>query len=216
MTVVEQSTPPELEYRSAQPIDVSWPRRTIELIVMPYEQETTVLHRGRPVVEVCDRHAWDGIERRANRVRANRDHDVTRTVGRALAFHPSREVGLVAELRIAQTPLGDETLTLAADEILDASAGFLPMADGEVWESRDRRRLTRCWLGHIALTPDPAYEGANVLDVRGGAGHAEAPAGTSTPVLDAILAARLAEQYGLPAVGAMQLPAVDDRRAGRL
>ena len=65
--------------------------------------------------------AFDGIERRANRVRVNRDHELQRTVGRAVTFHPSREDGLVAELKIAKTELGDETLQLADEGILDAS-----------------------------------------------------------------------------------------------
>lgn len=185
----------ELEFRTAQPLGVSWPKRTIELVVMPYEVEAHVLHRGRLITEVCSRGAWDGIERRANRVRANRDHDLTRTVGRALTFHPSRELGLVAELRISQTLLGDETLALAADEVLDASAGFYPMSGGETWETRDRRRLTKCWLDHVALTPDPAYEGAHVLAVRSADAGPSSPA--ATPVLDRLLAERMAAAYHL-------------------
>lgn len=158
-----------LEFRTAKPIDVRWPDRVIELIVMPYEEETVVPFKNTLVREICSRGAFDGVERRANRIRANRDHDLTRTVGRAIAIHPSREVGCVAEIRIAQTPLGDETLALAEDEILDASAGFLPFPGGEQWlENRSLRRLNRVWLGHIAFTPDPAYEGANVLSVRTG------------------------------------------------
>jgi HK97 family phage prohead protease len=158
----------DLEYRAATQIGVSFPKRTIELIVMPYETETVVEHHGRMVREIVSKGAFDGIERRANRVRVNRDHDITRTVGRALRFHPSREEGLVAELRIAQTELGEETLTLADEGILDASAGFLPMPDGETWPERSLRRLTRLWLGHVAMTPDPAYETARVLAVRSG------------------------------------------------
>src|SRR4029077_5183218 len=100
----------------------------------------------------------DGIERRANRIRVNRDHDVTRTIGRALKLHPSGQEGLVAELRIAQTYLGDKTPTLADEGILDASAGFLPMPNGEQWEGRSKRRLPKLWLGHIAVTPGPAHE----------------------------------------------------------
>jgi phage head maturation protease len=185
----------ELEYRSAEPVDVSWPRRTIELVVMPYEHEAAIYWQGRVITEICSRGAWDGIERRANRVRANRDHDVTRTVGRASALHPSRVEGLVADVHIASTALGDETLTLAADGILDVSAGFLPMAGGETWETRDRRRLTKCWLGHIAFVPDPAYDDAAVLAVR----HAGDPpaVSSSTPVLDRIIAERNAREYGL-------------------
>jgi HK97 family phage prohead protease len=182
-----------IEYRAAETLAVRFPDRVIELVAMPYEQETVVIHQGRAITEVCERGAFDGIERRANRVPVNRDHDRTRPVGRALALHPSHEVGLVAELRISQTPLGDETLELAADGAVAGSAAFRPFVDGERW-SRDRRsrRLTRCWLGHIGLVSEPAYEGAGVLAVRADT----EPAPTSaTPILDRILAERIAAAY---------------------
>jgi HK97 family phage prohead protease len=187
----------ELEFRSARQIGVSFPERIIELVVMPYEEETLVPYRGRMVTEVCSRGAFDGIERRANRVRVNRDHDVKRTVGRAVAFHPSREEGLVAELKIARTELGEETLVLAEEELLDASAGFLPFAGGERWETRARRRLTKCWLGHVALTPEPAFEGAKVLSVRAAAAAAGEPVEEplQTPNLDRLRLAELEARY---------------------
>ena len=72
----------------------------------------------------------------------------------------------MAELKISNTPLGDETLTLAADEVLDASAGYLPLPGGEKWLTRSSVRILKGWLGHIALVPEPAYEGARVLAVR--------------------------------------------------
>jgi HK97 family phage prohead protease len=174
----------ELRIRSAETIGVSFPKRTIELIVTPYETEASVPYNGRIVTEIFSRGAYDGIERRANRVRVNRDHARERTVGRALAFHPTREEGLVAELRIAQTELGDETLTLADEGILDASAGYLPMPGGEKWETRNRVRVLKAWLGHIALTPDPAYESARVLAVR----HTDPvePPSEPTPNLDMV------------------------------
>jgi phage head maturation protease len=51
--------------------------------------------------------------------------------------------------------------------MLDASAGFSVMAGGERWEeNRQLRRLTKIFLGHIAMTPDPAYRDAKVLAVR--------------------------------------------------
>jgi HK97 family phage prohead protease len=186
----------ELEYRSAKQLGVNFPERTIELLVMPYEEETLVPWQGRMITEVCSAGAFDGIERRANRIRVNRDHDLTRTVGRALSLHPSRQEGLIAEVRIAQTPLGDETLTLADEEILDASAGFLPMPGGEKWETRSRRRLNKCWLGHIALVPEPAYDSARVLSVRqAAAAIKEVEAIVSTPHLDQLRAELLAERY---------------------
>ncbi len=186
----------ELEYRAVTQLGVDFPKRIIELVVMPYEIEALVEYQGRMIREVCAAGAFDGIERRANRIRVNRDHDVTRTVGRAVALHPSREEGLVAEIRIAQTPLGDETLTLADEEILDASAGFLPMPGGEKWEGRNHRRLEKLWLGHIAMTPDPAYADARVLAVRDAStGPQQAPGPVETPNLDTVKGWLLADRY---------------------
>lgn len=165
----------ELEFRSAELAGVSFPQRTIELVVMPYEQTAIVAYHGRMIEEVCSRGAWDGVEARAGRIRVNRDHEARRTVGRSLAFYPSREEGLVAEVRISKTELGEETLALADDGALDASAGFALMHDpatrrikpgAEVWESRSRRRLNHLYLDHIALTPEPAFEDARVIAVR--------------------------------------------------
>jgi len=182
--------------RRVTDLDVSFPERTIELIVMPYEQETVVEHPQRPgvaVVEVCSRGAYDGIERRANRIKVNRDHRDDRIVGRALTLMPSREEGLVGRLRIARTTLGDETLELAADDCLDASAGFRPMGpDGIRWETRSRCRLVKCFLGHVALVGEGAYVGAKVLAVRENARVDVPPA---TPNLNALRAQMLRDRF---------------------
>ena len=183
----------ELRFRHAETVGVDFPKRTIELIVTPYEVEATVPFKGRMVTEIFSRGAYDGIQRRANRIRVNRDHVVERTVGRAVALHPSREVGLVAELRIAPTALGDETLALADDDCLDASAGYLPIQpDGELWETRNRVRIVKAWLGHIALTPEPAYVDARVLAVRNAQTVDAEP--TPTPHLDVVRSWRLADE----------------------
>ena len=193
----QQSEQPsgELRFRSAELLDVSYPQRIIELIVSPYEQEALVQHEGRIVTEIFSRGAYDGIERRANRIRVNRDHNIERTVGRAVAMHPSREEGLVSELRIAKTDLGEETLALAEEGILDASAGYLPMAGGEKWETRNRVRIVRAFLGHIALTPDPAYESARVLAVRNAADLSQPVTGDATPNLDQVRGWLLEDQF---------------------
>ena len=182
-----------IEIRAARQVGVSYPNRTIELVVMPYEDEALVEYKGRWITEICSRGAFDGVESRPNRVKVNRDHDYTRTIGRAINFHPSREEGLVAEIKIARTELGDEALTLADDEILDASAGFGVMKDGETWETRDRRRLTKLWLDHIALTPIPAFENARVLAVRDRTetGHVR----PVTPLLDQLRVQELERAY---------------------
>jgi phage head maturation protease len=84
--------------------------------------------------------------------------------------------------------LGDETLTLANDGLLDASAGFMPLGpDGEQWEGTNRRRIQKAYLAHVAFVPEPAYQGARVLSVRSH-GLTEPPGGFSTPNLDEVRA----------------------------
>jgi hypothetical protein len=176
------------EFRTVTEMGVRWPDRVIELVAMPYDTDAGVIVHGRPVIESCAPGAFDGCERRANRVKANRDHDPQRTVGRAIALHPSRTEGLVTELRIAQTALGDETLALADDQSLEASVSFAVMRGGEAWtEQRSRRRLTRCFLDHIALVPEGAYAG-RVLAVRAAATEAELVVPVPTPNLDEVTA----------------------------
>jgi len=130
----------------------------------------------------------------------NRDHDLNRSVGKAITFHPNRAEGLVAEVKISATPLGDETLTLAEDGVLDASAGFRPMPGGESWHERNTlRRIHKAWLGHIALCPDPAFEGARVLAVRSGPAAVldELPVlPAATPLLDEVRSWRLRDKFG--------------------
>jgi HK97 family phage prohead protease len=191
----------EIEFRSAETLGVSFPKRIIEVVAMPYNREAVVEYRGRMIRESVAPGAFDGIEKRPNRVNVNRDHDFTRQVGKGLSFHPSRQEGLVAELRIGRTALGDETLALAEDGMLDASAGFYPLdrADGrpgEEWPARNERRLTWLWLDHIAMTPNPAYQDARVLAVRTQP-SVEASGGivVATPNLDAARALRLADEY---------------------
>jgi HK97 family phage prohead protease len=191
---------PPIEYRGknegVQVTGVSFPKRTIELVVMPYETETVVPYRNRMVRETVARGAFDGIENRPSKVCVNRDHDTTRLCGKAVSFRPSRDEGLVAEVRMSRTDLGTETLELAADGILGASAGFWPWVYddgrlGEEWPQRDLRRLTKISLDHIAMTPTPAYADAVVLDVR--------EAGTvtvATPNLDVVKGWRLADEAG--------------------
>src|SRR4051794_20964861 len=147
----------EIEVRSAALVDVSFPKRTIELVVMPYETEAyDVDYHGRSITEICSRGAYDGVEARVGRIKVNRDHVRHLVCGRSIKFHTSREDGLVAECRISKSSLGEDTLNDCADGILDASAGFGlmrqngrtgPVVPGaEVWETRSRRRLNHLYL----------------------------------------------------------------------
>jgi phage head maturation protease len=175
-----------IEFRSVSDFEVRWADRTIELVAMPYDTDAAVMVHGRPCIESCAPGSFDGVERRANRVKVNRDHDLERTVGRACALHPSRTEGLVAEWRIARTPLGDETLALADDQSLEASVGFAVMPGGERWlEMRSRRRVTKAFLDHIAMVPEGAYEG-RILSVRAADLGAAPAAPIATPNLDQV------------------------------
>jgi HK97 family phage prohead protease len=181
--------PGPLEYRTAKQLGVDFQQRIIELIVMPYDERATVEHRGRMITESVAPDAFKGIEkRRRDKIPVNRDHDVTRLVGKTIGLYPERDEGLVAELKIVDTPLGQETLALASEEILNASAGFLPMPGGEQWPSRNERRLTKLWLGHIAMVAEPAFEGAKVLSLRSSNASA-------TPYRDALGAWLLSDEY---------------------
>jgi HK97 family phage prohead protease len=186
---------PIVETRSGdgyQVADVNYPKRIVTVIAMPYERPTEIVERGGAFVEVVTRGAFDGIEKRTSKIRANRDHSWDKPVGKVVALHPSRTEGLVAEVRISRTPDGDATLELCEDDVLSASAGFglLRRDDGRVWDdaevwSDDRtvRRLNRLWLDHLAFVPNPAYPDAAVVSVRHTPGRPqEAPQGEQVSV----------------------------------
>jgi phage head maturation protease len=156
-------------YRSSSVVGVNYAQRIIELVAAPYNEEAIVMWRGEPWRELFERGAWDGIEKRPNRVKANREHDKTRTVGKVINFWPSRSEGLVTATRIAKTPLGDETLALADDECLGASVGYAaPPRYVELDKSGQPglRRVKRAFMDHLSFVSDPTWESAAVLSVR--------------------------------------------------
>lgn len=156
-----------IELRRASVGEVNTAKRTVTLVVTPYEEWTPVMWNDQVWEESFSRSAWNGIEGRPNRVKANRDHNKERTVGRALKFFPSRAEGLVSEVRMAATPLGDETLALLDDDCLGVSAGFGALPSGQQIDRANRRRtVTTAYLDHISFVEDPAYTGARVLEIR--------------------------------------------------
>lgn len=184
----------EIEIRTTtQLLGVRHPERIIDLIAVPYDEEARVRFQGRLIVETVAPGAFAGV---SSPVKVNMAHDYERPIGRVAKFHPNDPRGLRTELRVVNTPTGDEVLELAAEDLLSASVGFMPLAGGEQYTvDRSRRRITRAMLDHIALTGDPAYQGAKVLAVRS-AGD-ERPAPTSTPNLDRIRLERLAVSAGM-------------------
>jgi phage head maturation protease len=185
----QQHGPIEIRHQS-ELVDVSFPQRMIELIVMPYEKEAEIVEGGRRFTEIVSRGAFDGVQRRLSKIRVNLDHNVSvdGTVGRTLALHPNREEGLVAEVMISKTR--DDVLMKASEGLVDVSAGFAVMAAGnghprgEEWRGSSYRRLTRLWLGHISLVTEPAHD-TRVLAVRDAA---ESGPVAATPLLDGWLA----------------------------
>jgi HK97 family phage prohead protease len=154
-----------LQYRSATAADVNRARRIIDVVAVPHDTPTTILEKGRSFVETITRGAFASVTGRTRRVPVNRDHVNERLVGQARNLDPNDPIGLTAELHIARTALGDETLVLAADDVLDCSVCFSIPPGGSV-EDRSSRRVHRAELHHIALVPEPAYPTANVIDVR--------------------------------------------------
>lgn len=156
-----------VELRTAVVAEVNFAQRLVTAIAAPYDQPTNVMWRGDVWSELFERGAWDGIENRPNRIKVNRDHNKSRTVGKAMRFFPSRDEGLVTELRIAQTPLGDETLALADERCVGLSVGFAALPKDQIIDRANRsRRVRRAFLDHISFVEDPAYAGAEILDVR--------------------------------------------------
>jgi HK97 family phage prohead protease len=190
-----------VEFRRVQELDVRYPERVISLIAAPYDAVAFVSYKGRMIQESFAPGSFDGIERRANRIKVNREHVLDKPIGRALAFYPSRTEGLVADLRISHGPNGDEALDLAADGVLDASVGFAPFPGHEGWNaSRSGRHITKAYLHHIALTSDPAYEGAHVLEVRRDALEPSATR-VGTPNLDQVRSWLLQDRLTAAAAG---------------
>lgn len=183
-----------VEFRSSSVAGVNFVQRIIDLVAVPYDEEAPVEYRGEMWNERFLRGAFEGIETRTNPVRANRDHDHGRTVGKVAQFWPSRAEGLVAAVRIAKTPLGDETLALADDDCLGASVGFSARRRDQQFERRTMTRtIKRAFVDHLSFVPDPAYLGAGVLAVRSATSAGESPLAADlpklvTPNLDELLA----------------------------
>lgn len=166
---------------------VDFTERVIRLIAVPYGQRALVEHRGELIEEEIQPGAFKGVEAAKSHVTANRDHDYTRTVGKAVDYDHDDPRGLIAEIRVSQTPLGDETLQLAADGVLRASVGMLIRRSDAVIRERVRS-VRRAFLDHIALVPNPAYAGAEVLAVRKAQPVVEPGQPVPTPNLDSIMA----------------------------
>lgn len=163
----------------AEVLAVDHPNRTITLVAVPYDEYANVPYRGEVWREVFRPGAFAGLDRiDPTTVRVSRGHNrddmtgVVDVVGKCIRLDTRSSVGLIAQVRVARTPLGDETLQLAAENLLSASVGFLAAPE---WVQVDRgtrtRTVVRAELDHIALVMTPAYSGAAVLAVRAAPHH---------------------------------------------
>jgi len=154
-----------IEFRQARTGAVDFADRTIEVRVLPYNEEVEVEDRGKLIRERVEPGALKGIDPKSTRITVNRDHDYGRTVGKVsdIREEPSGAVGV---MKISNTPLGDETLQLADDRVLGASVGMYVSRSGMEIRNGLRRIFRIDVLDHVALLPNPAYAGTEVLDVR--------------------------------------------------
>lgn len=155
----------QIRFRESEVVDVAYGKREITVIAVPYEQETVVDDGDGPLREKFLAGSFSGIESRAGKVTANRDHRRDRVFGLVKQFDSKAERGLISVVKASDTELGNETLQLARDGVLWASVGFgalrqhAPVVDG-------LRSIYKAFLQHLAFTPEPAYIGAEVIDVR--------------------------------------------------
>lgn len=182
-----------VEVRSAGTVgEVDRRERIIDLVVVPYNEITEVPYNGQMIEESVLPGAFAGIEvRDANRDRfvVYRDHYGS-PVGMARSVKDTSDC-LVASVRISPTTLGDDTLVLAEEGVLQPSVGMRVYPKDQRWSLGNRRRqITRAMLDHIALVPQQAYVGARVLAVRSADGVELEQLWTppATPLLDDVLA----------------------------
>lgn len=186
------SVPIEHRYAEVKIGAVDVRERLITVVAVPYEQPALVEYRSELWNELFLRGAFDSLAASPHRadpirtVRANRDHDKGRTVGKVMQFWPEREEGLVAEVRIARTHRGEDTLGLAIDDCLSVSVGFGVLPGGQILDRKTMtRRIKTAYLDHLSFVESPAYVGAQVLSVRDAAGsEATKLEPLRTPLLD--------------------------------
>lgn len=179
----------EIEIRASTLTDIDTKLRLIDVIAVPWEQETEVFWNGEVWREVFTRGAFSGVEDHAGRIRVNREHVRGDTVGKVVHLEDI-DLGLLARVKVAETPRGDETLALAEEDMVSASVGFRikdPVRDVQVNKRTRTRRILRAFLDHLAMVEAPAYAGAQVLAVRAdqpGLPAVEQKPLPETPVLD--------------------------------
>ncbi|WP_082503069.1 HK97 family phage prohead protease [Nocardioides sp. Leaf307] len=143
-----------LETRSFEVRAADTDTRTITGLAVPYNTETNI----GDFVEKFERGAFGEI----SNVKLFYGH--TEPIG-LVTKGEDTEDGYVIEARISDTPKGNEIYTLLKDGVLNRfSVGFIPVEDRM---DDDVVVRTKATLKEVSVVPFPAYEGAEVLAVRG-------------------------------------------------
>lgn len=137
-------------------------RHYIEGICVPYDRPTD---RAGSIPEMFARGAFAELLASKARVKlTDYNHSMQRVpVGYSNAFE-ERSTGLWARFRLNRTPEGESARANAADGVYGGlSIGFIPRAE----ERRGGVRvITAARLDHVSLVEDPAYDEAEIIDVR--------------------------------------------------
>ncbi len=143
--------------------------RTLEARLVPYNETATVADAPdfTPYQERFAPGAFKAQTRAAHRIKAflkfRHSDDINNQVGYAQAIE-EREDGLYGKLRVLETPGGDTALALIHAGMLDKlSIEFAALRSRVV--AGVSERVDARLLG-VALTPEGAYPGAQVIAVR--------------------------------------------------
>lgn len=156
--ILTRTFTPDLEVRSGGD------GRTIVGIAVPWDTPQRINDK---LVEMFARGAFNHQIAEAHRVKVAREHiDLGGSLIGRLAMARDDAAGLYTELRVAKTPLGDETLELVKDGALtDLSIGFRARQDQRRTDGVLVRKTAD--LREIAVTLEGAYgDAAKVLAVR--------------------------------------------------
>jgi HK97 family phage prohead protease len=148
--------------------DVDFKERIIDVIAVPWDQEAEIHWRNEIWREVFERKAFNEAVQKSVRIPVNREHIRGDTVGRIVNMDASDARGLLASVRVARTPRGDDTLQLASEGMLGGSIGYFVRKPSDVALDRRSmlRRVRRAFLEHLSMVESPAFAGAETVAVR--------------------------------------------------
>jgi phage head maturation protease len=148
--------------------DVNFKDRIIEVIAVPWDQKAEVRWRDETWGEVFERSAFDEAVQGSVRIPVNREHQRGYTVGRIVNMDSGNVQGLLASVKVARTPRGDDTLQLASEGMLGASIGYFIRKASDVALDRSAmlRRVKRAFLDHLSMVESPAFAGAETVAVH--------------------------------------------------